>query len=399
MNSESNKLSTDSTSALVESNEPPSKRLASPATNSARVVPPSDGLGISSRAAANDTKTDTAHGFEAQHSKVESNGQPASKLIESGGDGLYVISLQGTSGADKRSEGRLDAFSQAWERSCGSPPKINHCPGVMDARRGYGLTRSWLQCLEMARTMDLDVTIIFEDDARLFERDSSLSFCNATARKTEFWSRLPDDTFLVFLGGHTWTYADGEGESGGGSSGLGEYREASSSYGTYGFALPRKSFDEILGTIRNDIDHGFVDEEGVTHKDFLSPERSWYSKAKVLGKKIYAASPLTVWHEGGYSVSLFFSGAPQDTRTHKNMLQSTWKNNRWSITGEETSADQGIRGIPNQNDADDDEYEYEEEEVHDDGGDDGNVGAVPVVGGLSACLLVKDDNWYAVAGA
>ena len=32
------------------------------------------------------------------------------------------------------------------------------------------------------------------------------------------------------------------------------------------------------------------------------------------------------------------------------------------------------------------------------GGDDGDVGAVPVVGGLSACLLVKDDNWYAVAG-
>ena len=237
-------------------------------------------------------------------------------LIESG-DGIFVISLQGVPGADKRNEGRLDAFSQAWERSCGSPPKIHHCPGVMDARRGYGLTRSWLQCLEMARTMDLDVTIIFEDDARLFERDSSLSFCNATARKTEFWSRLPDDTFLVFLGGHTWTYADGEGESGGGSSGLGEYREASSSYGTYGFALPRKSFDEILGTIRNDTDHGFVDEKGVIHTNFLSPERSWYLKAKVFGKKIYAASPLTVWHEGGFSVSLFLKGAARHSNSQQ----------------------------------------------------------------------------------
>jgi len=59
MNSESNKLSTDSTSALVESNEPPSERLTRPATNSA-VELSSPPQWTPKRAAVNDTRTDSS---------------------------------------------------------------------------------------------------------------------------------------------------------------------------------------------------------------------------------------------------------------------------------------------------------------------------------------------------
>mmetsp|Transcript_27031 Transcript_27031/g.39553 ORF Transcript_27031/g.39553 Transcript_27031/m.39553 type:complete len:166 (-) Transcript_27031:1922-2419(-) len=97
-------------------------------------------------------------------------------------DGIFVISLQGTPNADPHNEGRLDDFKKAWRKSCGSDPEINVCPGVMDDRRGYGLTRSWLNCLQMAKNMNLEVTMVFEDDARLFDNVSSLNFCDAEKR-------------------------------------------------------------------------------------------------------------------------------------------------------------------------------------------------------------------------
>merc|ERR1711957_116873 len=104
-----------------------------------------------------------------------------------------------------------------------------------------------------------------------------------------------------------------------------QFRETARSYGTYGFAVPRRSLDLLLATIRSDIAHGFVDEKGERHQTFLSPERSWYRTARDLKKKVYAIHPLTVWHEGGFS--------------------NTWHRRRGKITGEESGQDSGrIRG-------------------------------------------------------
>eukprot|EP00984_Skeletonema_dohrnii_P004150 scaffold1442_cov132-Skeletonema_dohrnii-CCMP3373.AAC.2 len=203
-------------------------------------------------------------------------------------DGIFVISLQGTPNADPHNEGRLDDFKKAWRKSCGADPEINVCPGVMDDRRGKG----------------------------------------------KVWPDLPEDTFIAFLGGHTWTYATEDQKKPVllASTQPSRYLETSFSYGTYGFAVPRRSLDTLLNTIKDDLAHGFIDEDGVRQTEFLSPEKSWYRTDREVGKKMYAIHPLAVWHEGGFS--------------------NTWKMDRESITGEEEDDDDGkgdneggIRGV------------------------------------------------------
>src|SRR5210317_2034105 len=238
-------------------------------------------------------------------------------------DGIFVITLQGTPNANPHNKGRLDSFKEAWQKSCGTDSEIHVCQGVLDDRRGYGVTRSLLNCLQMARHMDLEVTVVFEDDARLFDRESSLNFCDAVKRQSKVWADMPKDTFIAFLGGHTWTYAH-QGEEKQerlGSLQPSQYLETSFSFGTYGFAVPRENFDTLLNTIKEDLAHGFIDKDGVRQTEFLSPERSWYRKAREVGKTMYAIHPLTVWHEGGFS--------------------NTWKRDRDSITGEDDDNDEG----------------------------------------------------------
>lgn len=234
---------------------------------------------------------------------------------------IFVISMQGTPGVDARNEGRFDEFQSKWNASCNTSnnhtatpithTNIVHCPGVYEPRRGYGLTLSWLLCLERAKDYDLDVTVIFEDDARLFDRSVD-SFCDWKVRQKEYWQHLPKDAFLAFLGGHNWEYPSKTIENDVET----KYKELKLSFGTYAFAVPRDSLQSLLDTIKEDIVGGFRDENGKhLHHNFLSPERSWYRAAERKGKKIYGVNPLVIWHEGGFS--------------------NTWKKDRGSITGEE----------------------------------------------------------------
>jgi len=234
---------------------------------------------------------------------------------------IFVISMQGTPGVDTRNEGRFDEFQSKWHASCNKSninttapiihTNIVHCPGVYEPRRGYGLALSWLLCLERAKDYDLDVTVVFEDDARLFDRSVD-SFCDWKVRREEYWNQLPKDAFLAFLGGHNWEYPSNAVENDVETM----YKELKSSFGTYAFAVPRESLTSLLDTIKEDIVGGFRDENGKhLHHNFLSPERSWYRAAERRGKKIYGVNPLVIWHEGGFS--------------------NTWKKDRGSITGEE----------------------------------------------------------------
>ena len=256
-------------------------------------------------------------------------------------DSIFVVSLQGSPNSDERNQGRLDNFQKAWQKQCGSnnPIEINVCPGVVDERRGYGLTRSWLNCLQKARQWDLDYTIVLEDDARLFDdhRETSLDFCQPSKRQSKIWAHLPKDTFIAFLGGHSWEYVttnDEKEQQTAQDHKSNKFLETSFSYGTYGFAVPRQSLDLLLETIQDDLENGFVDEEhgGIRQTDYLSPEKSWYRQARQTGQKMYAIHPLAIWHDGGFS--------------------NTWKTDRGSITGEEKDDDnedgdagQAIRGV------------------------------------------------------
>jgi hypothetical protein len=255
-------------------------------------------------------------------------GESALSLVSNsarrGGDPstVFVISLQGTSGVDYHNEGRLDAFQSKWQESCklAPPTHIEHCPGVFDSRRGYGVTLSLLLCLERAKEFNLDVTVILEDDARLF--DSPADFCDIAKRKEHYWNRLPSDTFIAFLGGHNWEYPSKEAEES-----TSQYKELKMSFGAYAFAVPRDSLVSVLNEIKDDVVHGFRDMNGKhLHRDFLSPERTFYRTCTKHNKRIYVVNPLVIWHEGGFS--------------------NTWMKNRASITGneKETLVNQ-IRGV------------------------------------------------------
>lgn len=253
--------------------------------------------------------------------------EPNARFEEAASDStIFVVSLQGVPGVDHRNNGRLDKFKEKWAAKCGpaSLQGIHHCPGVHDPRRGYGVTTSFLFCLERAKEMNLNVSIFLEDDARLFDR--ATAFCDLDRRK-ELWTHLPHDTFLAFLGGHTWVYPEDEEDETNFKSGAKEFKESSLSFGTYGYAVPRQSMDHLTNAIKEDIIRGFIDEKGVYHRDFLSPERSWYRIAQSINRKIYVIDPLVVMHEGGFS--------------------NTWGRQRGDITGEEEDGGMviGPRGI------------------------------------------------------
>ena len=210
-------------------------------------------------------------------------------------DQIFVISMQKTPTADSRNQGRFDQFKESWKKSCGHPIDVEYCYGVNDPRCGFGLTLSFLLCLLRAKDMNLDVTIIFEDDARL--NDIAHDFCDTDQRQKNYWSFLPKDALLVFLGGHSWEYTPPQGKI---SS---RYRETSMSFGTYGFAVPKSGVRSLIKIIEEDLVTGaHRDKDGnFVSSDYLSPEHSWYRVAKSIGTKIYAVDPLTVWHQGGFS--------------------------------------------------------------------------------------------------
>ena len=67
--------------------------------------------------------------------------------------------------SDQRNEGRLNSFRDAITDSCEDMSlNIIHCPGVIDDRRGYGLTIAHMICFNKAIAMDQEVNFFFEDD-------------------------------------------------------------------------------------------------------------------------------------------------------------------------------------------------------------------------------------------
>jgi hypothetical protein len=225
------------------------------------------------------------------------NATVTTKNVDPSPSKIFVISLQGTPGVHKSNEGRLDTFKEQWLKACGSSSfsstQIEHCPGVYIKQRGYGIVLSWYFCLMRAKELDLEVAVVFEDDARLFDTMTA-DFCDVK-RRGELFSKLPSDAFLAFLGGHSWSYAKAKLAV--------PYQEVIHSYGAYGFAVPRQSLDMLRDSLRHGLDNGSKDRKGNTHHNSLDPEPMFYRAARKFRRKIYASDPLVVWHEGGYSNS------------------------------------------------------------------------------------------------
>ena len=231
---------------------------------------------------------------------------------------IFIISLQGTPGAHESNNGRLDLFKEKWRNTCGSSSvthiNFEHCPGVIDKRRGYGLTTTWMLCLWRAKQLDEEYFTFLEDDARLFENSTQTEeFCDPNQRR-ELLSKLPGDTFLAFMGGHSWSYEDSEA--------IVPYRRVRHSYGAYGMIIPRYSLNDFHSALSHGIVRGSKDRKLNVHHNSLDPEPNFYRAARECHKRIYAYNPLVIWHEGGYS--------------------NTWGKVRGNITGLEKHK-QGIK--------------------------------------------------------
>lgn len=191
---------------------------------------------------------------------------------------IYVVSLQGVTGANPENKGRLDNFIQAFRERCGVQTQIRVCQGELDHRRGYGLTRTYVKCLQQAIDDDDDYSIFLEDDARL----KTSELCDSSYRDS-IWSEARSDVLLLLLGGHDMKYSHMSWK---------KIRPLTYSLGTYAFMVPH----ENLILLR---DH--FSSELVRGKVILSPDISWYNLASHVKKKIYITSPNVIRHSKGFS--------------------------------------------------------------------------------------------------
>jgi hypothetical protein len=115
---------------------------------------------------------------------------------------MYVITLQGVPGAAAHNEHRFDAFVADWTAQCGSRLDIRRCAGVLDNRRGYGLTKGFIDCFRMAERENHpgDVVLFFEDDARLMPPLADNRFCESAFLVDALWPHVPNDASVLLLG-------------------------------------------------------------------------------------------------------------------------------------------------------------------------------------------------------
>jgi hypothetical protein len=191
---------------------------------------------------------------------------------------VYVISLQGVTGADPRNEGRLDDFSQSWRERCGFSTQIRVCPGEVHPRRGYGLTQTYVKCFQQAIHDGDDYSIFVEDDARLHTSE----FCDSVYRDS-IWSESTSDVLLILLGAHAIKY---------GHPSQKRILPLTYSHGSYGFMVPRENLISLRDHFSSDLLRG---------NGPLSPDISWYDLASHVKKHIYMISPVVVKHMKGFS--------------------------------------------------------------------------------------------------
>lgn len=191
---------------------------------------------------------------------------------------INVISLSGVKGADEHNQKRLGLFLEHFEEKCGLSLDIHICPGVIDERRGFGISKALVQCLQDDINQRADYIYIFEDDARLFNND----FCQHENR-VNLWLNAPPDTFMMLIGGHRWSARASKYEG---------YDIVDSAYGGYGWTIPRRSVQTLIDKWSEDID---------STKEALSPDVAIYHFAKQQNQTIYATVPLWVEHPKAWS--------------------------------------------------------------------------------------------------
>jgi hypothetical protein len=191
-------------------------------------------------------------------------------------EGFYVLSLQGIE--KSRNNGRLDEFKRTWNDMCGKT-HFTVCPGVLDDRRGFGITKAYVHCLDQMYRDGVEIAYVFEDDSQLV----NASFCARDVRN-KLVQTLPKDLFVLLLGGHHWKERSAPTGS--------LFTPLSRSYGTYAWAIQRT---EML-SLRN-----FFGEMLLEKIKTLSPDIAWHAYAGTIGKVLYRNEPLFFKHKAGWS--------------------------------------------------------------------------------------------------
>ena len=191
---------------------------------------------------------------------------------------INVISLSGVKGTDEHNQKRLGLFLEHFEETCGLSLDIHVCPGVIDERRGFGISKALVRCLRDDINQQADYIYIFEDDARLFNND----FCHYENR-VKLWTNAPPDAFLMLIGGHSWSARASKYE---------DYDIVDSAYGGYGLSIPSRSVQTLIDKWSEDIH---------STKEALNPDVAIYKFAKQQNQTIYAKVPLWVEHPNAWS--------------------------------------------------------------------------------------------------
>ena len=229
------------------------------------------------------------------------------KIRTSFKEGFYVASLQGVPGAHSSNDHRLDQFIQHFQNIC--PDITFHiCPGVNEKNRpGYGIAKTWAQCIDHAlKQDDVDVAYFFEDDARFQEHlttaaANTTQFCKPKFRE-RLWRAAPSDTYLLLFGGHHFSYGSGHVFDGNPNVlGGGTFYEIDNSWGSYAWAVPGQlNLKSLKNGFLKDIHHGKI----VLSKDgaeMISPDETKHKHGIAIGKRSYVLAPLMFVHPSGFS--------------------------------------------------------------------------------------------------
>jgi hypothetical protein len=151
-------------------------------------------------------------------------------------EAFFVVSLDGVQGSKSENVGRLDSFRRNMYATCGATaPIFQNIAGTLDSRRGFGLTLSFVNLLEEAKKLDVDVAYIFEDDAIL----TNSLLCDAKFRRV-LWQGAPHDTLAVLLAAHQVN------SSGTVTTRLLTFDAINRSHGSYAWAVRKANFDTLL---------------------------------------------------------------------------------------------------------------------------------------------------------
>ena len=179
-----------------------------------------------------------------------------------------VVSLQGVS---LDANGKLDAFDGHFASVCGAEhvPEYRVCPGVIDSRRGYGITKALVQCMDTIKNVYNHV-IIYEDDARL----QSTDMC-----QPDVFLRDAQWNFII-LGAHHVDYADNVWHNH-------KYRRIDHSFGGYAMVIPGNALTVLKHCYQTLLHSG---------RESINPDvdiHKWFN--------VYLAYPTIVGHSPGYS--------------------------------------------------------------------------------------------------